>query len=676
MTITEAKKKLDELRTQIRYHDRKYYIENQPEISDFDYDQLLKQLEQLEAQFPELITPDSPTQRVAGEPLKEFATVTHRIPMLSLTNCYFPEELREFDARVRKNLPDEAIEYIVELKIDGVAVSLEYRDGKFERGATRGDGYTGDEITANLKTVKSIPLVLHTTDSRLFNIEIRGEVYLTREQFKRINREKEKAEEELFANPRNAAAGSLKLLDPRITAKRGLDIYIHSLGYIAEPVAPTHLDTLRKLQSAGLKISPYLTVCKNIDEVIKTWEKRAEKREELEYDIDGLVVKVNNLEQQSRLGATMKSPRWAIAFKFSATQATTKLLEIILQVGRTGAITPVAVLEPVFLAGSTISRATLHNQEEIARKDIRIGDQVVIEKAGEVIPEVVKPITGVRTGKEKKFQMPSTCPTCKSKLWKEPEEVVYRCKNISCPAQIKRRLAHFASRAAMDIEGMGVVLIDQLVDHGIVNDIADIYTLEDIYTLDHSKLLSLERIGEKSANNLLIAINKSKTRALSDLIFGLGIRHVGRRAADTLAEHFGDIDKLIAASIEELQTIPDVGEVVANSIHQTLHTIETEKLIERLRKTGVNLVEKKATPAKKTAISGKTFVVTGTLTKYSREEAHELIKKLGGKVSTTIGKNTDYLIVGEHPGSKSDKALGLGVKTLTEKEFLSLLEPD
>lgn len=668
MTPAEAKKKIDALRTQIRYHDWKYYIENQPEISDFEYDQLMKQLEKLETQFPNLITPDSPTQRVGGEPVKEFGSVTHRVPMMSLTNCYSPEEIREFDARVKKLLPEEKVEYIVELKIDGVAVSLQYQAGKLFRGATRGDGVTGDDITRNIKTIHSIPLILNTKDSRLMNIEVRGEVYLTRKQFQKNNLEKEKEEEELFANPRNAAAGSLKLLDPRLTAKRGLDMFVHSLGDISESVAPTHFEMLQKLKQAGLKISPEISLCKDIEEVIKTWEKWSGKRDTLEFDIDGLVVKVNDLGQQQRLGATMKSPRWAMAFKFSASQATTKLLDIILQVGRTGAITPVAVLEPVLLAGSTISRATLHNQEEIARKDIRIGDRVIIEKAGEVIPEVVKPINNEKHEKLKKYVMPDRCPVCNSKLWREPEEVVYRCENISCPAQIKRRLTHFASRTAMDIEGMGEALVDQLVDHGIVSDIAD------IYSLDHFKLLSLERMGEKSAHNLLTAIENSKKKDLADLIFGFGIRHVGRRAADTLAEHFGSMDKLIEASIEELQKISDIGEVVAESIYQTLHTDETRNLIIRLKKAEVNMEIEKKSIAKNTAITGKTFVVTGTLTGMSREVAHDLIKKQGGKVSTTVGKSTDYLVVGESPGSKLDKAKSLGVNTLSEPEFLSLLK--
>jgi DNA ligase (NAD+) len=668
MTPAEAKKKIEELRTQVRYHDRKYYIENQPEISDFEYDQLMKQLEKLEMQFPDLITPDSPTQRVAGELVKEFASVTHRVPMMSLANCYSPEEIREFDVRVKKLLPDEKIEYIVELKIDGVAVSLQYQAGKLFRGATRGDGVTGDDITLNIKTIHSIPLILNTTDPRLMNIEIRGEVYLTRKQFQKINSEKEKEEEELFANPRNAAAGSLKLLNPRLTAKRGLDMFVHSLGDISDPVALTHLEMLHQLNQAGLKISPEIILCKNIDEVINAWEHWAEKRDKLGFDIDGLVVKVNDLAQQQRLGATMKSPRWAIAFKFSATQATTILENIVLQVGRTGAITPVAILKPVLLAGSTISRATLHNQEEIARKDIRIGDQVIIEKAGEVIPEVVKPIVNKNHHNLKKYVMSDRCPDCNSKLWREPEEVIYRCENLSCPAQIKRRLTHFASRGAMDIEGMGEALVGQLVDQGIVHDIAD------IYTLDHFKLLSLDRMGEKSANNLLTAIENSKKKELADLIFGFGIRHVGRRAADTLAQHFENINILMEASVEELQKISDVGEVVAESIYQTLHTDETRDLIKRLQNAEVNMVANKTVPLQKTAITGKTFVVTGTLTKYSREEAHDLIKKQGGKVATTVGKTTDFLVVGETPGSKLDKAKSLGVKTLSEEEFLSLLK--
>lgn len=660
-------KRVEELRRLIRYHDYKYYVENQPEISDYEYDQLVKELEKLESEYPELITPDSPTQRVAGEPIAGFKTVKHRIPMLSLSNCYTPEEIREFDQRVRKALPKEKVEYVAELKIDGVAVSLEYRDGKFYRGATRGDGYQGDDVTFNLRTIKSIPLVLNTDDKRLMNIEVRGEVYLDRETFRRINREREAAGEELFANPRNAAAGSLKLLDPKITATRNLDIFIHSLGELPEPVASTHFETLLKLKEIGLKINPHMRLCRDIEEVIEVWREWETRRHSLPYDIDGLVVKVNNLDQQRRLGTTMKSPRWAMAFKFSPTQATTKLKDIVLQVGRTGAITPVAILEPVELAGSTISRATLHNQEEIARKDIRIGDTVIIEKAGEVIPEVVKPIPSLRTGAEKVFKMPTTCPVCGSKLRKDPEEVVFRCENINCPAQIKRRLVHFASRSAMDIEGLGEAMVEQLVDKGLVKDIAD------IYNLTYDQLINLERMGDKSVRNLLSAIEKSKHRSLADLIFGLGIRHVGRHAAEILAKEFESLDELMETPLERLTKIREIGPVMAESIYQTLHDPETRKLIDRLKKAGVNMrSEKEKVPTGK--LAGKTFVLTGTLSRYTREEASRLIRELGGEVASSVSKKVDYLIVGENPGSKLDRARELGIKTLTEEEFIALIE--
>lgn len=662
----DAKKKIEQLRSKIRHHDYLYYVAAQPEISDFEFDKLLKDLESLEKQHPDLITPDSPTQRVAGQPISGFTTVTHTIPMLSLANCYSEEEIREFDQRVRKGLPDEKIEYVVELKIDGLAISLLYQDGRFVRGATRGDGTQGDDVTSNLRTIKSIPLVLNTTDKRLLNVEVRGEVFLTKKGFQKINKEREKEGEELFANARNSAAGSLKLLDPRITATRPLDIFVHSLGELPDYPAKTHYETLQKLKESGLKINPHTKIYTDIDKVIHAWKEWESKRHDLEYEIDGLVIKVNNLEQQRRLGKTSKSPRWAIAFKFAATQATTTLTDIICQVGRTGAITPVAVLEAVEVAGSTIRRATLHNQEEIERKDIRIGDKVIVEKAGDVIPEVVKPIINIRTGKEKKFKMPTHCPVCQDTLVKEPDEVVYRCENISCLAQIKGRLIHFASRGAMDIENMGEMMVEQLVEKKLVQNIADIYDL----TVE--QVAGLERMGQKSARNLLNGIEDSKHRTLADLLFGLGIRHVGKVAAESLADKFGDMDSLLNASEKAIENIDEIDSVMEGSLYRTLHDPHTLKLIERLKKAGITMIQ----PKKKTshsAITGKTFVLTGTLSKYSRDEASQLIKEKGGKVTGSVSKQTDFVLAGEDPGSKLDKAQSLGVKVIDELEFEKLL---
>ncbi len=663
----DAQKKIEQLRSEIRHHDYLYYVAAQPEISDFEFDKLLNQLESLEKQFPDLITPDSPTQRVAGQPITGFTTVTHTIPMQSLANCYSEEEIREFDQRVRKGLPDEPIEYVVELKIDGLAISLLYQDGRLVRGATRGDGTQGDDVTANLRTIKSIPLVLNTNDKRLLNVEVRGEVFLNKKGFQKINQEREKAGEELFANARNSAAGSLKLLDPRITATRPLDIFVHSLGELPDYPAKTHYETLQKLKEAGLKTNPHTKIYSDIEHVIKSWKDWGSKRHDLEYEIDGLVIKVNHLNQQRQLGKTSKNPRWAIAFKFAATQATTTLTDIICQVGRTGAITPVAVLEPVEVAGSTIRRATLHNQEEIERKDIRIGDKVIIEKAGDVIPEVVKPITSLRTGKEKKFTMLTHCPVCGDLLVKEPDEVVYRCENISCPAQIKGRLIHFASRGAMDIEGMGEMMVEQLVEKKLVKDIAD------IYDLTFEQLVDLERMGKKSALNLLDGINVSKHRSFADLLFGLGIRHVGKVAAETLADEFGDMDSLLNAPKENIENIHEIGSVMAESIYRTLHDTHTLKLIDRLKKTGVNMKSPEKKKVEDSAMTGKTFVLTGTLSKYSREEAAQLIKEKGGKVTSSVSKQTDFVIAGESAGSKLEKAQALGVKIINESEFEKLL---
>jgi DNA ligase (NAD+) len=666
----KIKSRIDSLKETLRKHDYAYYVMAQPTISDYEYDMLMKELEALEKKYPQFITPDSPTQRVSGQPVEGFNTIVHPIPMLSLANCYNEADFREFDQRVRKALPDEKIEYVVELKIDGVAISLNYQEGKLHHGVTRGDGYQGDDVTSNVRTIKSVPLTLNTDNPELMNIEVRGEVYLSKKAFQNINQEKENNGEELFANPRNATAGSLKLLDPKIAASRQLDIFIHSLGEMPDITVKTHYDTLQVLKKAGLKINPLIKIVHSVEDVINDWKYWTENRYNLEYEIDGMVIKVNDLEQQGRLGTTAKSPRWAIAFKFPAIQATTRVNEIVCQVGRTGAITPVANLEPVELAGSVIRRATLHNQEEIERKDIRVGDMVFIEKAGDVIPEVVKPILEKRTGKEQIFTMPSHCPECDSPLAKNPDEVAYRCENISCPAQIKGRLIHYASRGAMDIEGMGEMLVDQLVNNSLVHNIADIYDLEGY------QLAELERMGTKSALNVIKGIEESKNRDLSDLLFGMGIRHVGRTAADILVEVYPEMDSLLAASLESLQEIPQVGPIMAKSIYETLHEPHNLQLIERLRAAGVNMKSsQKAKPANQ-PLTGKTFVITGTLSKYTREEATELIKENGGKVTSSVSKSTSYLLCGEEAGSKLEKAQSLGVPVLSEKEFENLISQD
>jgi DNA ligase (NAD+) len=665
--IEKIKSRIDSLKETLRKHDYAYYVMAQPTISDYEYDMLMKELEALEKKYPQFITPDSPTQRVSGQPVEGFKTIVHPIPMLSLANCYNEADFREFDQRVRKALPDEEIEYVVELKIDGVAISLHYQEGKLHHGVTRGDGFQGDDVTSNVRTIKSVPLTLNTDNPELLNIEVRGEVFLSKKAFQKINQEKENNGEELFANPRNATAGSLKLLDPKIAASRQLDIFIHSLGKMPDISARTHFDTLQVLKKAGLKINPLIKIVHSAEDVINNWRYWIENRYNLEYEIDGMVIKVNDLEQQRRLGTTAKSPRWAIAFKFPAIQATTRIIEIVCQVGRTGVITPVANLEPVELAGSVIRRATLHNQEEITRKDIRVGDMVFIEKAGDVIPEVVKPILEKRTGKEQIFKMPTQCPECNSPLVKNPDEVAYRCENISCPAQIKGRLIHYASRGAMDIEGMGEVLVEQLVNNSLVHNIADIYDLEGY------QLAELERMGTKSALKVLKGIEESKNRDLSDLLFGMGIRHVGRTAADILVEVYPEMDSLLAASLESLQEIPQIGPIMAKSIFETLHEPHNLQLIERLRAAGVNMKSSQKNKSVNQPLSGKTFVITGTLSKYTREEATELIKKNGGKVTSSVSKSTNYLLCGEEAGSKLEKAQALGVPVLSEKEFENLI---
>ena len=663
----EAAKTIESLRNAIHRHNRLYYIENQPEISDAEYDALLRELIDLEQAHPDLITPDSPSQRVGGEPLEAFAAVRHAIPMLSLDNTYSKEEVLAFDARIKRVLSvQKDIEYVAEPKIDGVAVSLRYEDSLFVQGATRGNGLVGDDITANLKTIRTIPLRLE--DDRIPLLEVRGEVYMPRQAFENLNEEKEAAGEEPFANPRNAAAGSLKVLDPRISATRKLGSVIHGLGQVEGLAFETHYEFLSSARKLGFKVNEGFALFEGIEKVLDYCDEWEEKRDSLPYEIDGMVIKVNQLALREVLGRTSKSPRWAFAYKFKARQASTLLEDIQVQVGRTGVLTPVAVLQPVRLAGTVISRATLHNADEVRRKDIRIGDTVLIEKGGDVIPKVVKVVTTKRTGKEKPFSMPDRCPVCSSKVMQVEGEVAIRCTNMACPAQLKNRLKHFGSRGAIDIEGLGEVLVSQLVDKGLVKDPAD------LYTLDVETVANLERMGEKSAQNLVDAIEKSKKRDYSRVIFALGIPAVGTRAADLLAEHFRSMDELSRATVEELETVPEIGPRTAEGIVRFFTEQANQDVLVKLKAAGVNLASSAPPVSRDDRFSGKTFVLTGALSNMTRSDAEQKIKERGGKTSGSVSRNTDYVIVGENPGTKYDKAVELGLRTLSEAEFLKMLK--
>lgn len=662
----EIKKEIEHLRQEIRHHDYRYYVLAQPEVSDKEYDGLMRQLQELEDRFPEFESEDSPTVRVSGGVLEGFKTVKHKQKMLSLDNTYSFQELEDWDERVHKGLVSEKVEYVIELKIDGVSANLTYRQGRLSVGATRGDGETGEDVTQNIKTIRAIPLLLFGKDIPEL-IEIRAEIYMERKDFEALNKEREKAREVLFANPRNAAAGSLKLLDTRIVAKRGLTFFAHSLGAYKGFEICTHWDFLGQLKSWGLRTNPHAKLCKNLQEAVdfcKVWQ---EKREKLSFDIDGMVIKVNNIKQQQKLGFTHKSPRWAVAYKFPARQATTVLKSITTQVGRTGVITPVAELEPVECAGVVISRSTLHNFDEIKRLGVKMGDRVVLERAGEVIPKIVKVIESARTGKEKEFKIPKTCPACHSKIIKEKEEeVALRCINPSCPAQLERGLIHFSSRDALDIEGMGESVVEQLVKRGLVKDFADIYYLKKV------DLLTLELFKEKKSENLLGAIEKSKLQPLSRLMYGLGIRHVGEKAAYVLAQRFKTLDNLMKASQRDFDDIYEVGSVMAESIVMFFKHASTQRLIKKLKVAGLNL-EEKVTAIKKSFLTGKSVVFTGELENFSRTQAEGLVRQYGANASSSVSKQTDLVVAGEHPGSKYETAKRLGIKIIYEKEFSRLI---
>ncbi|MDP8214795.1 MAG: NAD-dependent DNA ligase LigA [Candidatus Euphemobacter frigidus] len=667
MKRSDAKKKIEKLRKAIRHHDYLYYVKDSPGIPDCDYDRLYRELISLEKQFPELITPSSPTQRVGGQALKEFESFRHQLPMLSMDNTYSEEELREFEERNRRLLPEARFTYTVELKIDGVSVALIYKNSELEVGATRGDGVTGDDVTNNIKTIRSIPLQLKNRAVPP-ELEVRGEVYIDKASFARINLQREERGEPVYANPRNLAAGSLKQLNPAVTAGRHLKSWVYSTSQPLVLSCRSHFQLLKRLEEIGFRVEPHYRLCRDMDEVIEYCRLWQEKKNELDYMVDGMAVKVDSYELQQELGETSRSPRWQIAYKFPAERKPTRLKKIIVQVGRLGTLTPVAELSPVRISGTIVSRASLHNQDEIDRKDIREGDMVLVEKAGEIIPQVVMALKEKRTGRPKKFRMPRVCPACGSPVVRPEGEVAYRCENISCPAQIRERLQHFASRTAMNIKGLGLKVIELLVERGLVSDPADLYHLSE------AKVAALPRMGKKSAENLLAEIEESKSRSLERLIYGLGIRHVGRTAARTLVGEYPKLKDLEQATPAELEEISEIGPVMADSVRLFFRNDRNRKVLERLRKVGVGRTVGAGRAGRAAGkLAGKTFVFTGALKNYTREEAEELAVERGGRPSSAVSKKTDFVVVGENPGSKAVKAKELGVKIISEDEFKSML---
>lgn len=651
--LKEYQKLVDE----INYHDYRYYVLNDPVISDYEYDQLYKRLKEIESKYPEIISPYSPTQRVGYAPVSNLKTVKHEVKMLSLDNTYNEGELKDFYNRVLKNL-ESVPSFVVEPKIDGAAVSLIYEDGILKVGATRGDGVTGEDVTHNVKTIKSIPLKIAVKEK----LVVRGEVFLPKSEFERINDERVKNGLEPFANPRNAAAGTLKLLDPRIAAQRNLDVFIYAVDIGRKH--DTHFDDLNYLKELGFKVNPLIKKVESFEDIISHIENLGKMRDELDYEIDGAVIKVNEYSYQEQLGETIKYPRWAVAFKYPPELKTTVLKDVIFQVGRTGIITPVAVLEPVHISGSVVKRATLHNEDEIRRLDVKIGDTVFVEKSGEIIPKIIKVVKEKRTGKEKEIVFPEKCPVCNGLVRKE--NAYYVCLNPDCSAKLKASLIHFASRDAMDIKGLGEAIVERFVDLGFLKSIAD------IYTLDFEKIALLDGFGKKSAENLKKSIEDSKNRSFDRVLYALGIRHVGIKTARILTNHFKNIENLQKATIEELVSIDEVGEIIAKSVYYTLRDENFLKLIERLKSYGLKFSMEDDKENKSEKLKGLKFVITGTLSK-PRNYYVELIEKLGGEVSSSVSKKTDYVIVGEDPGSKYNKALSLGVKTINEEEFYKLI---
>ena len=663
-----VEKEIEKLRAEIRHHEHYYYVLSDPEISDFEFDQLMRRLQELEAQHPELVTPDSPTQRVGGQPAEEFPKVRHSVPMLSLDNTYSVDDLRDFDRRVRELAGRENVEYVAELKLDGLSMALTYQDGALAHGVTRGDGTTGEDVTANVRTIRSVPLRVETKKLEAIDsprrFEVRGEVIMTLKSFEETNARREAAGEPKFANPRNAAAGSMRQLDPRIVAERKLDMFLYFLTVNGRPPLAEHEKILAVLARLGFKVNPHRRLCKSFDELLAYIQEWEAKRDSLDYEIDGIVVKVNDTRLWEELGTTAKSPRWAVAFKYPARQATTIVKDIRPQVGRTGTLTPVADLEPVDVGGVTVSHATLHNMDEIERLGVKIGDTVLIQRAGEVIPQVVKVMKSASDGRE--FKMPKKCPVCGGDVHRSEGEVAYRCVNAACPARLKESLLHFAGRRAKNIDGLGDKLVDQLVDKGIVRDVADLYSLSQV------QLAELERMGEKSAQNLVAEIENSKKADLARLIFALGIRFVGERTGQLLAEHFGSLDKLARASEEELLQVEEVGPRVSEAIREFFGEKRNRAVIEKLRKAGLQF-EQKIVRKAEGKLAGRQFVLTGTLPTYSRDEAKRLIEEAGGRVTGSVSTKTDYVVAGSDPGSKLDKARALGVKTINEAELVKLI---
>lgn len=668
MNKSEAEKRVAHLRRELNRHNYLYYVLSKPEISDRQYDRLYEELEELEKKFPSLVAPDSPTLRVGGESLTEFEHVRHSVSMMSLANTYAKEELVEFDKRVRRLVHEESFSYILEPKIDGVAISLRYENGVLAVGSTRGDGKVGDNITNNLRTIRSIPLNLQVKGVPPAVLEVRGEVYMTRQGFARLNRARENAKEERFANPRNAAAGSLKLLDSKIVARRPLDAVLYAVGELDGIDFKTHEELIDTLKKFGFRTIPRYWKCVNIASILEPLDKLETMRHDFPFETDGGVVKINERNLYEILGATAKSPRWAVAYKYEPERAETRIRNITVQVGRTGVLTPVAELEPVTVSGSLISRATLHNADEIKRKDIRIGDRVMIEKAGEVIPAVVKVNKSTRTGSEAVFRMPDKCGVCGKPVTRREGEVALRCENLQCPAQTKRWIRHFASRGAMDIEGLGEALVEQLVNNKLLHDPAD------LYSLTKEQIAGLERMADKSAQNLVDGIEASMNRDFWRVIFALGIRHVGARSAQILEEHFQNIDALINADVSALEDIQDIGPVVAQSIIDFFRQKRNLRIINRLRSAGLRLKRSKAAAKRAGKLAGKTFVLTGTLSAYNRGEASRKIMELGGKVGSSVSKKTNYVVAGADPGSKLTKARKLGIQVLDEGRFLRMVK--